>query len=336
MNRRDTVLTLLALGAVPVALEAQQTGRPAKLPVLGILSGFRNPTPEQTAKSPITAFLKSRGWIDGKTIVVEYASGEGSEERLPEIAAELVRKRVDVIWVLGPEAAVAAARATKTIPIVFHNVGLPIELGLIESYARPGRNVTGIGYVADPEIFAKLVEFLLQVVPGAKRFAYISNAGTYLSVSGEDISGVRAPVEAAAKHFNLQARHFPVKRPEDFDALFPAILDWNAHALLDLGTPLTFRERPRILAFCTRNRVPCVSTSLTFADVGALFSYGSRSHEMTRSFDYVDRILKGANPADLPVQLPSEIELVVNLKTAKALGLTVPLPLRVRADRIIE
>lgn len=337
MNRRETVFALLALGAVPFSVKAQPTGKTAKLPVLGILSGFPKPTPEETAKSPILAMMKERGWIVGQTYLIENISGEGSEERMLELAAELVRKRVDVIWAQGPEAAVAAARATKTIPIVFHGVSLPIDIGLVESYARPGRNVTGIGYVADLEIYGKLVELLLQVVPGAKRLAYIGNVGTYRTVSGEDFQAVRAPVEAAAKRFKIETRYFPVRRPEDFNAVFPAILEWKAHALLDLGSPITYRERRRIVEFAGQNRLPCVSAASAITDAGGLFSYGLYLSDSTRrSFDYVARILGGAKPADLPVQLPSEIQLVVNLRTAKTLAITIPQSILVRADRVIE
>ncbi len=332
-NRRKFLIASGALLAAPLA-KAQPT---AKMRVFGILSPSPPPTPEQLASFWTQGPLAKLGWIDGKNLVVEPAYGEGREDRLPDLAVELVKKRPDVIWALGPEAAVAAARATKSIPIVFWNVGVPIELGLIDSYSRPGRNVTGIAHLADPEVFGKLVEFVLQLVPSAKRLAYLSNAGTYRSVSGADIPGVRAPVEAAAKRFNLQVRHYPVGRREDFDIVFPAILDWQGHALLDLGTPLTARERPRIIEFVNRSRLPGVSTQRAFAEAGGLLSYGSVvANTFARSFDYVARILNGAKPADLPVELPSEVELVVNLKTARALGLTIPQSVLLRANQVIE
>ena len=190
MDRRNFLAgTGAVLLAAPLAVEAQQT---AKVRTLGILSPYSAPTPEQRSRGPIAVKLKELGWIEGHNLVVELAVADGREDRLPELAEKLTRQRVDIIWTLGPSAAVAAARATKTIPIVFWGVSLPVELGLISGYARPGGNVTGVAFTPGPEIFAKPLEFLKQISPGATRLAWISDPDASRTVSGG--RAVAAPI----------------------------------------------------------------------------------------------------------------------------------------------
>jgi ABC-type uncharacterized transport system substrate-binding protein len=338
VNRRRALAGLLALGSAAIPIRAPaQTKKPANLPVLGVLSPNYRPTPEEVTQSPVRARLKDRGWIDGQTLLFELAYGEGSEERLPDLASDLVRKRVDVIWTPGPEATVAAAKATRIIPIVFWGVAWPIELGLIDSLTRPGRNVTGVAFITASEVYGKPVEFLRQVATSAKRLAMITVPGALRAVSGQEISGIRAPVDAAARQFGFEIRHYPVQRRDDFDAAFSAIIDAHTEALFIPGTTLTWRERRRITAFANQHRLLTVCTDHELVRAGALLSYGARTGEtILRSFDYVDRILRGAKAGDLPVELPSQVELAINLKTAKALGVTIPRALLLRADAVIE
>lgn len=333
-RRRQFLIATGALLAAPLA-QAQTSGR---LPVLGILSGNRSATPEQIASSPITAKLKELGWIEGKTFLVERAFGEGSEDPLPELAATLVRKRVDVIWTFGPEAAVAAARATKTIPIVFFGVTWPVEYGLVDSIARPGRNVTGVAFNAAPEVLLhKPLELLREIVPRLRRVAVITPKGR-ISVTGGPVPPNVRTLEPAARRFGFELLDYPVAREADFEPMFAAILASKAEAVFELPTPLTNRVRRRIVDFTNQNRLPGISNASDFVTLGGLLAYSSIPglEPVLRSFEYVDRILRGAKAADLPVELPSRIELSINLRTAKALGLTIPQSVLIRADRVIE
>ena len=334
VRRRKFLLATGALLAASLA-RAQQSGR---LPVLGMLSASRTPTPEQIASSPITAKLKELGWIEGKTFLVERAYGEGSEDPLPEIAAGLVRKRVDVIWTFGPEPAVAAARATKMIPIVFFGVTWPVEYGLVDSIARPGRNVTGVSFNAAPEVMLhKPLEMLREIAPRLRRVAVITPKGRTSVTGGEVPPNIRT-LEPAAKRFAFDLLDFPVAREADIEPMFAAILAKKAEAVFEIPTPLTFRARKRIVDFTNHNRLLGISNAPDFVTLGGLLAYSSYAglEPILRSFEYVDRILRGAKAADLPVELPSRIELAINLKTAKALGLTSPQSVLLRANRVIE
>jgi putative ABC transport system substrate-binding protein len=307
-----------------------------RVPVLGILSVLPPPTPEQSRA--FTSRLQALGWIDGQTLIIESAYTAGSIERLPELAAELVRKKVDVIWAISPPAAVAAARATKTIPIVFVRVVAPLELGLGASFARPGGNVTGVASTAGSGVSLKRLEFLREIVPDAKRLATI-DPGTviYTTVDG----GVWKPdaewqVSAARKvGFDLSS-HF-VDKAEDLEAAFAAIRASGAQALLVSSSPLIVRERRRIIDFANRSRLPSAFIESSFVDEGGLLSYGSDPlATVLHSLSQVDKILRGARPADMPIELPVRFDLVVNKKTAGVLGLTIPQSILLRADRLIE
>jgi len=333
VKRREFLMCAGALIAAPLA-RAQQ---PVKLPVLGILTPHPRETPEQLARSPFPARMKQLGWVSGQTIAIERPDAEGREERLPAMAQELVRKGVDVIWALGPEAAVAAARATRTVPIVFWGVAYPIEQGLVDSYARPGRNVTGIAFVPGPELSGKVLEYLRQIAPAASRLATILTPSTLAVVTGGYVAGAIPVMRAAAKKLGMEYREHEIVRVEDFEAVFAGILESRADALFVPGTTLTYRERARIVDFANRNRVPSAFNQREFVEAGGLFSYGIDTREtVLQTFAYVDKILRGAKPADLPVELPSQYELVINRKTEKALGLTIPQSVLVRADRVIE
>jgi putative ABC transport system substrate-binding protein len=255
MDRRRFLLTSLA-GAIaaPLAAEAQ---RPAKVPTLGLLYPSPSSGPEGAALDFFSARLKKRGWIVGETVALENASAEGREDRLPALAEALVAKRVDVIWAAGPEAAVAAARATKTIPIVFYRVAYPVEQGLVDSLARPGRNVTGHASLAGAESI-KGMEILREIVPGATRLAAIAVATVVRTVLGGEYRGGRQVIDSAMASLGFEARTYWVSNREDFDAVFAAIIDARAQAILVDFTALTIRERQRIVDFSNRNRLPGV------------------------------------------------------------------------------
>ncbi|HUN68002.1 MAG TPA: ABC transporter substrate-binding protein [Burkholderiales bacterium] len=319
--------------AAPLA-RAQGT---TNLPILGVLNPHPRETPEQAARSPIFARLKQLGWVRGETIQIERPDGEGREDRLPAMAEELVRKRVNVIWAIGPEAAVAAARATQTIPIVFWGVAYPIEQGLVDSYARPGRNVTGVAFSTGPELAGKVLEYLKQISPSAKRLAQITTPSASTDVKGNRYVGAMPTIEAAARKLGMEHRAYDIARVEDLDRVFAAILASRAQALYVPGTTLTFRERQRFVDFAIGNRLASAFNQREFVESGGLFSYGiDTPATVLQTVTYVDRVLRGAKPADLPVEMPSKYELVINVKTAKALGISVPQSVLLRADRVIE
>ncbi len=333
IRRRYFLIAACAALSAPNIVRAQAA---RKLPVLGILSPHPTPTPEQLAQNPLRNRLRELGWDDGKTFSIERAYGEGREDRLPELASMLVAKKVDVIWALGPEAAVAAARATKTIPIVFWGIPYPIEQGLINSYARPGRNVTGVATFASPEIEGKRLELLREIAPAGKRLAHL-RVPTAASTVGGGPAKIESPTAVAAQKLGYEFREFPVEKLEDFEPAFAGILAWGAQLLAVSGTTLTFRARQRIAEFALNNRLPSTFLLRDFVEAGGLMSYSiDWRPTFAHSANYVDRILRGAKPADLPVDLPSRYELALNRKTATALGLTIPQSILLRADWVIE
>jgi putative tryptophan/tyrosine transport system substrate-binding protein len=331
--RRIGLAVVLAVSLLAPLAETQQAG---KARTLGILSPYSAPPPEQRGRGLIGMRLKELGWIEGQSLLIESAFAEGREDRLPELAEMLVHRRVDVIWTVGPSAAVAAARATKTIPIVFWGVGSPVEMGLISGFARPGGNVTGVAFSQGVEIIGKQLEFLKQISPGTKRLAWISDPEAGRTVSGGE--AVVPPIlEDAARILGLEIRRYPVRRPEDFDAVFAAAVAWRVQGLGAYVSPLLLRERKRIVEFANRHRLPSSFGIKDFVEVGGLLSYAPDTPTtVLQSVVYIDRILRGTRPADLPVEQPTKFELVINLKTATALGLTIPQSLLVRADEIIQ
>jgi putative ABC transport system substrate-binding protein len=331
IERRRFLLAAGALAAAPLA-RAQDRDR---LPVLGVLSAQPRPDPKVIADNPFTNRLRELGWIEGRTLAIERAYGQGREDALPALAEGLVRKRVDVIWAIGPEAALAAARATKSIPIVFWGVSFPVERGLVESLARPGRNATGVAWFAGASVDAKRVQVLREMTPQARRLAWL-RAWTV----GFKVDGTRLDLDvfdSAAKEHDFELRRFTVTSASDFEGAFKDMLAWKAEAMVAAATTLTVREMPRIVDFANRNRLPASYGSGMFTEAGGLMSYGSKGlPPFSRCAEQVDLILRGANPADLPVDIPRDYELVINLRTAKAIGLTIPQSLLLRADRVIQ
>jgi putative ABC transport system substrate-binding protein len=334
ISRRRWLAASGALLAAPL-VRAQ---RPAKRPLVGILSPLRRPAPEQWTRHQATVALAELGWIEGKTIDFEFAFAEGREDRLPELARDLVRRGVDLIWARTSEAAVAAARETRTIPIVFTNVTLPVEVGLVDSLARPGRNATGVAFVAgDTSQPAKPLEYLRQLAPQARRLGSIWSEHNFRTVSGDAYKGGYPLFEKSVRDLGFDLRVENVATPIDYEDAFSRLLAWRVEALLALSTPINFRQRQRIIAFAKQHRLPSAHDSRPFAEAGGLVAYGPLPTEIAaQSARHVDLVLRGAKPAELAVELPNRFELTINLDTAKELGILVPQSLLLRADRLIQ
>lgn len=334
MKRREFLAAIG--GALAAPLARAQSLAPKR--TLGILSLDPAPRADMIPLHYSSSKLRELGWYEGTNLVVERRFADGRAERLPEFAAELVGRRVDAIWATGSEAAVAAARATPTIPIVFWGVGWPVEQGLIDSLPRPGRNVTGLAWSTGNDVAFKNLEFLKEIAPEVRRIASIGFPLTAQTVTGGTfVPQIMAERDRAMRSMGYEYQHQFVQRSEDFEGAFAAIMNFGAKAVFVGAHFLTFRELPRILGFMNRNRLPSYSNAWEYAEGGGLFGYGPDIGAMVvYSLRYVDRILRGAKPADLPVELPSRYELAVNLKTAAHLGLKIPRTIIARADRLIE
>ena len=328
MNRRAFLATLAGgLLAAPLAAGAQQVGKVYRIGYLSAGSDTANPRVREAFRQG----LRELGWVEGQNIIIEYRWAEGRFDRLPGLAAELVRLKVDVLVAAPTPAALAAKNATGTIPIVGMSLTDPIGLGLVASLARPGGNVTGVSYSVGAEIFGKDLELLKEVVPRVRRVAVLSNPASParpLTISN---------VKDAARSLGLQLQLLEARGPRDFDGAFAAMAKERVGALLVVTDPAFIPHRARLVDLAVKNRLPSIFTQREDAEAGGLMSYGPRLSDLhRRGATYVDKILKGAKPADLPVEEPTKFELVINLKTAKALGLTIPPSLLQRADQVIE
>ena len=323
MRRREFITLLGAATAWPRRTRAQQAG---KLPTIGFLGA------DAAAFAPWTAAFVARlgelGWIEGKTVAIEYRWSQGRSERYAEIAAEFVSRKVDVIVTVG-SAVPMVRQATVVIPIVFA-VGIdPVGSGLVASLAQPGGNVTGLSIQAN-ELAGKRLEFARELVPQLHRLAIMFNVGNAQPVleMGE--------TQAAARMLGFEVAPLVIQRAEDIAPAFQG-LKTRADALYVTVDQLMVANRSSILASALDARMPTIFSTRDFVKAGALMSYGpSYTERFGRAADYVDKILRGANPADLPVEQPTKFELVINVTTAKALGLDVPPPLLARADEVIE
>src|SRR6266545_1955449 len=275
--------------------------------------------------------LRELGWVEGQNIVIEYRSAEGHFDRLPDLAAELVRLKVDVIVAAPTPAVLAAKSATGTVPIVGVSLTGPVELGLIASLARPGGNVTGVSYSVGTDIFGKDLELLKEIVPKVRRVAVLSNP------DGPAQPITIRNVKDAARSLGLQLQLVEARGPGDFNGAFAAMARERVGALFVVTDPVFILHRARLVDLAAKNRLPSIFTQRADVEAGGLISYGPNFSDMyRRAAIYVDKILKGARPADLPVEQPTKFELVINLKTAKALGLTIPPSLLQRADEVIQ
>jgi putative ABC transport system substrate-binding protein len=333
MNRRTFVAVLTALVSWPVTTEAQQAGRVNRI---GILSGASpisemvGPHPTSRSISALLQRLRELGYVYGQNLVTEPRSAEGMPDRLPALAADLVRLPVDVIVASSPPAARAAQQATQTIPIVFAGMPDPVGSGVVGGLAHPGGNVTGLSSAGGPEIVGKRLELLKEAVPKISRVAYLASRENWESPTG-------LHTQAAAQALGVTLLHMEVTRPEQLPGAFTAIRQQRPDALLVQPSAANLLRRQLIADFAATQRLPAMYGFRDFVEAGGLMAYGQSIAELyRRAANYVDKILKGAKPADLPVEQPTSYELVINAKAARALGLTIPPSLRLRADQVIE
>ena len=327
MKRKITVLTLCALlFALCFQAQAQQ---PKKVPRIGYLPS--GPISERVHLwDAFRQGMRELGYVEGQNITLVFPSAEVTPERLPHLAAELVSLKVDVIVAAGTPAVQAAKEATKTIPIVTPITTEPLETGLVASLARPGGNITGLSYMSS-DLSGKRLELLREVVPGVSRIAVLSNP------SSATVPPMMRKTEVAARALGVQLQRLEVHGPDDFERIFQAATKERAGALITLDDAFAFTQRTRIVKLATKNRLPAIYGFREFVEVGGLMSYAANLSDMyRRAATYVDKILKGTKPADLPVEQPMKFELVINLKTAEQIGLTIPPNVLVRADKVIK
>ncbi len=330
MDRRTFLAgTGAVLLAAPLAAEAQQAAKVARI---GFLAG--NLTASPHLREAFRQGLRDLGYVEARNVVIEYRSAEGKFERLPALAAELVALKVDVLLAGGTPQALAAKQATSTLPIVFAAAAAdPVTSGLVTSLARPGGNVTGVTGLA-PELVGKCLDQLKQAVPGVSRVAVLWHPGA--SGEGTDKDMLKG-AEVAARALGVRLQLVETRGPEDFDKAFPDMIRARADALTVVPSAMFFGERRRLVDLAAKNRLPAVYSLREYVDAGGLMAYGPNIADLfRRAATYVDKILKGAKPGDLPVEQPTKFELVINLKTAKALGLTISPSLLLRADEVIQ
>ena len=317
-------LTLLFVLALSITTEAQQ---PKKVPRVGILYPESAPSPRI---EEFRSGLHELGYSEGRNIILEYRYANGKRERLPELAANLVRLRVDVIYAPTTLAAIPAKKATSTIPIVMVS-GEPVETGLVSSFAHPGGNVTGLANFS-PDLIGKRLEFLKEVMPK------VSRVGVLWDSDGPAKILEFKEAEAAAPTLGIQIQSLPIQASNpDLEGAFKAAIKGKAQALVVLGNPLTLSYARQIAELAIRNRLLSIYDAYQFLEAGGLVSYGPNFSDLyRRAATYVDKILKGRKPADLPVEQPTKFELVINLKTAKQIGLTIPQSVLYRADKVIK
>lgn len=329
-RRRRALALAVAFLAIPFTVEAQQTGT-GRIPRLGFLCPTQCPGHPLNEKVVLPA-LRDHGWIDGHNIVIVYRNADGHAERLPELAAELVALKVDLLVAPSQSAAEVLKRATTTIPIVFGGIAIdPVETGLVASLARPGGNMTGTTLLSDAQVEAKRLEVLKRAVPRVSRVAVLWEPG--------DPYARRAmlSLESAARLLGIKLVPVEFRGVEQLETSFSMMKTDRADALYVMPTPVTFRHMGRIMALAAQARLPAISWSRQFAEAGALLAYGPDiADSYRRAVTFIDRILKGASPAELPVEQPTKYELVINLRTAKTLGLTIPPSVLLQAEAVIE
>jgi putative ABC transport system substrate-binding protein len=323
MQRRQFV-TLL--GGAVIWLSVAHAQQPERIRRIGYLSPGQ-PTPVDPL---IIEDLRQLGWIEGKNVSFEIRYADNDADRLAQVAGELVRLNVDVIVARGTLGPLAAKRATTTIPIVMVSSGDPLVGGLVASLARPGGNITGMSFMA-PDLGGKRLEILKEILPPLSHVAVLWNAANPYA------AGVFRETESAAGKLGVEVHSVEVRTLSDFGGALEAALRQHPGALIAVEDPLTMNYRSQIAEFAARNRLPSIYGLREYVDAGGLISYGaSFTDQVRRAAGYVDKILKGAKPADLPIEQPTKFQLIINLKTAKALGITVPNSLLTRADELIE
>jgi putative ABC transport system substrate-binding protein len=324
MNRREFITVLGgAAAAWPLAAHAQQAAKISRLGVLLLSTPQADPQMETARRA-----LRDLGYVEGHNLAIEYRYAEGWPERLSDLAAALVRLKPDVLFALGGDVTPAAVKATHTIPIVFTSSADPVRLGFVASLARPGGNATGITFLLD-ELASKRLEMFKQAAPRISRVGFLWNP--------DHPDNELPEAERAAASLGVELKPLAVRGPADFDAAFVNATEARVDALYVVSSRLTLQNLGRIVNFAAENRLPLAGGFGAWAKQHGLLSYGPNIDDMTRrAVAYIDRILKGSKPADLPIQQPTRFELVINLRTAKALGLEVPLQLQQLADEVIE
>lgn len=327
MDRRAFIVGGVATFSAPLAAEAQQAGKAKRI-------GYLSSSSATATSRFVGAFrqgLREHGWVEGQNIVVDWRFADGRFDRLPDLVAELVGLKVEAIVTAPTPAAVAAKKVTSMIPIVMVNVSDPVALGLVASLARPGGNATGVSYSVGVETFGKALELLKESVPHVRRVAFLSNPA----------SAARAPVirdvNLAARSLGAQLHLLEAQNPSEFGVAFLAMAREGVEALLVAADSMFVIHRARLADLAAKNRLPAMYGIREHVEAGGLMSYGPSSvANYRRAAFFVDKILKGAKPGDLPIEQPTKFELFINLKTANALGLTIPPSLLLRADQVIE
>jgi putative ABC transport system substrate-binding protein len=327
--KKLTRTALVGLGAMILSTPGVAAQSPVKAARIGVLSGGAAST-EAIRHEAFRQGLNELGYVEGRNIVIEYRHAEGKTERLPALAAELVRLNVDLILTSGDRGVRAAKQASQTIPIVVAIAGDLVGPGYVASLARPGGNITGLTTLAS-ESSAKRLELLKTAFPKVSRVAILWNPNNASSVAEFK------ETEGGAQALRIQLVPLDVRRADDFESAFPAALRARVDALIVIGDILLLTHRARIADFAARNRLPAMYSNQDYMDAGGLMSYGPNIVDMCRrAATYVDKILKGAKPGDLPIEQPTKLEFVINLRTAKALGLTIPQSVLLRADKVLE
>jgi putative ABC transport system substrate-binding protein len=326
--KKTTLLSILVVVVqltIVVVVEAQQ---PAKIPRIGILIAS-SASSVSTRVETFRQRLRELGYVEGKNIVIEYRYAEGNVERLADLAAELIQLKVDVIVTAGP-ATLAAKKVTATIPIVFTAANDPLGTGVVSSLARPGGNITGLSVMA-PDLDGKRLELLKEAFPKVARVAFLwGAAGSRGQLAFTDM-------EAAAKALGVKLQSLDVQSLDDFENAFVRAKKDGAQALITTTNPLINAQRHQVLDFAAKNRLPAIYTDSEFVEAGGLMSYAANYADLwRRAADFVDKILKGAKPADIPVEQPMKFEFLVNLKAAKQIGVMIPPNVLVRADKVIK
>ena len=321
-----SILSAVVLLAVAVIAEAQQ---PKKVPRIGYLTAS-TPVAQLPGTEALREGLREFGYVEGQNIAIEFRYAEEKPERLPSLAAEMVRLKVDVIVTGGPTATRTAKETTNTVPIVMSQDSDPVGNGFVASLARPGGNITGLATLS-PELSGKRLELLKEIVPKLNRVAVL---GT--STNPGNAQGLKE-TELAAKAFRVQLQYLDVRDPKDIEIAFREASREQADAVLVLGGPVVLPQRTKVAELAVKNRLPAIYNRPEFVEAGGLVSYSASYTDMSRrAATYVDKILKGAKPADLPVEQPKKFEFIINLKAAKQIGLTIPPNVLARADKVIK
>jgi putative tryptophan/tyrosine transport system substrate-binding protein len=326
MRRRDVIKLLGGIATLPLAARAQQLKKIARIGFLGNSTAAL----EANLIGPFGEGLRALGYEDGRNIVIEYRWAEGNYERFPSLVAELLASNVDVLVTAGTPASLAIKKATTSVPVVMIAAGDPIGTGLVPSLAEPGGNLTGLSSIA-PDLEGKRLELLREILPK------LSHVGMFINSGNPFHTASLQKARTAAETVRIMLQVLDVRTSEDLDGAFAAIIKERPEALLILADRVFLHNRARIMDFATQQRLPNVNAYHELVEAGGLMSFGPSYEEMhRRAAAYVDKILKGAKPADLPIEQPTKFTLVVNLKSAKAIGVNMPPALLARADEVIE